>query len=349
VEVDVTGARIATVGALVLAVGIVITLAVRPWSLPEVDRAAVQSADFTALVDQPPSRTPSATGKSLDQDAASLLGPHFGARYYWAETNTHDLSGKYRAAAKHEFLILLGDRGMSGTYPVEPDDQVTAAVMVDGTSRPLAKVPTWGLVVSVPVGHKATLTVTDAGRTQSLDVRTGNREADAIAGYYRPRHLETSIREYKANGVAAANGHTVDLLISVDFYMASVSVQPWIPRYGWAPDGRAWLEMASVVVDVRVASHSRSDNLFAYVMRHSTDFPKTFTIAVGGAFEVAAKPGTADGIFVTSRIVFDVPAGFSTGTLGIRPTGTLRDAKGASVPYVWRQAPASGQLALRPR
>jgi hypothetical protein len=46
-----------------------------------------------------------------------------------------------------------------------------------------------GLVVSVPEGGTATLRVTDEGRTQSYDLRAGERGPDAIAGYYRPQNV----------------------------------------------------------------------------------------------------------------------------------------------------------------
>jgi hypothetical protein len=310
VEVDVTGVRIATVGVVVVTMGVVIALEVHPWSRLRLDSLPARPADFAAVVDNPPTSRQSKSAAGLDPDQTSLIGPHFGLRYGWVEWNTHDLSGGYRAAKKHEFLIVLGDR------------------------------------VSVPVGHDATLTVADAGRTQSLNLRKGVRHADAIPGYYRPRRLVTSSREYKAAGVATAGGHAADVKISVDFYMANVSVEPWIPGFGWAPGGRAWLEVSGVVVDTTVVGHDDALDIVVLSARLITEFATSFTVTVAGASPVTAEPGTAEGLFASARIVFAVPEPFTTGSLVIHPTGMLRLSKREPIPAVWRKGPPAGQLGL---
>jgi hypothetical protein len=342
----VTRVRIATVGVALAVVAVAVAFGVHPWSLHRPDRSPARPADFVTVLDNPPSSRHS-TGKVLTPDRAILAGPHFGLRYLWIETTAHDPTGAYRAAARHEFLFVLGEHGTGGSYLVRPEDQVTAAVVVDGVSRPLPRVPTTGLLVSVPTGHGATLTVTDEGRTQSLDLRSGLRRSDEIPGYYRSQRIDMTGLEYNATGIAVAAGHLLNVKISVQFYQASVSVEPWVPGLGWAQSGHAWLQMSTVVIDAWVTPHGNDIlNAYAFGADLVTDFPTSFTVAVSGGPEVAAKPGTTWGLQAQVTLFFDVPEYFTSGALVIHPGRTLRPHKLDPIPAVWRQTPATGQLPL---
>jgi hypothetical protein len=137
---------------------------------------------------------------------AFLVGPHLAIAFSgWAVATEltgeklqsvgvvlQDLSGSpvgardLRAPEGHELFMV--DAANSETLPIsrnDPGNAVSFALVVDGVSRPLGNALFAynlrdALVTVVPVGAQVRLEVTDAGRTQSLDLRTGER-IDAAA------------------------------------------------------------------------------------------------------------------------------------------------------------------------
>jgi hypothetical protein len=341
-----TRTRIAAVVAVLAVVGLAVAFGIHPWSSHLPDRSPARAADYTSVVDKPPNGWRSATVWAFNPDQASLAGPHFSLRYFFADALVHDPIDGYRAAAGHEFLFVSGDQGYGPAYQPGPADPVSAAVIVDGVRRPLPKVPTAGLVVSVPTGHGAALTVTDAGRTQSLDLRAGSRRPDAIAGYYRAHQLDTTGLAYHGDGVAAVARQGVDVAMSVEFVASNVSFEPWVPGFGWAQPGRAWLQMSRVTVSSRVSAQDDVLALWALGTDFITDFAASFTVVVADGSRSAAKPGSTWGPFSQVELFFDVPEQYGTAALLVRPTGMLR-AKGRDpIAAVWRRAPPAGQLTL---
>ena len=209
------------------------------------DSTPVRAAGYVSLTDAVPM---TADGSAAQ---ARLVGPHFDLEFTKIEATTENLAPAFRAAPGHEILLLHGDTTQQRpAYNAGSGDSVTASVVVDGATRPLQYLPAYGLAVSVPQGHTATLQVTDDGRTQSLDVRTGKRGKDAIAGYYRPHELKWTDADYHDTGRATCTGprgtthFTTDM--STTFGQAAGSLEPWLPGAGWAKDGRVWLHLSTV-------------------------------------------------------------------------------------------------------
>ena len=187
---------------------------------------------------------------SYDPATAVLRGPHVAvpvtavARAAGALPEpvaaAFGLAGPAVPAAGEELLLV--DLAGTGTVPAGADMSVVAGAVgrpvPDGT--PLAGT----LLVSVPVGAPATLRVTDAGRTQTLDLATGRRTAEE-AGYYPLR-----------TGTAAGAGPPADLVLygpgvagqsrgdrtaTVELREATATLQPYVEGRGWAAEGRAFL------------------------------------------------------------------------------------------------------------
>lgn len=127
-------------------------------------------------------------------------------------------------------------------------------------------------MVEVPHGVHPTLQVTDAGRAQSLDLRTG-AVAGALAGY-RPYRTSAS---------------TLDGVSGADTVSASVtaSLDPYRDGPGWAPAGSVWL-----TVTVRVLVQG--------------DRPVTVD---GSAFTVTGPTGPTGPIPITGPVSAQSPKG----------------------------------------
>lgn len=122
----------------------------------------------------------------------------------------------------------------------------TEAVVVDGQVRPLAK-PVGdyqALVVSVPKGHHPFLRLTQGGVTQSVDLRTGQRVADALTPYYPNKAMSNGKFPDYWDGKAPLLGVRTQLT-DVDATMS-----PFSPAGTWAAKGKAWVYLSLRVVSV---------------------------------------------------------------------------------------------------
>jgi hypothetical protein len=89
----------------------------------------------------------------------------------------------------------------------------------------------YALLAVVPVGAQVRLDMTDEGRTQSLDLRTGRR-TNAAAAFYPLRAATASPSEVWRGRDRTST--TVNAGITAQ-------LTPWTEDKGWAPVGRAWL------------------------------------------------------------------------------------------------------------
>ena len=267
-----------------------------------------------------------------------LITPH-SAQQVTATWTTRTVQPRYdfpveeqsRAAEGEEFLLVdLTARDLTSPYSPE-GAEVAMAVVVDGTPRPVELYggysdttdeylqPDAHLFLSVPVGAPVLLSVTDAERTASIDLRTGERVADegTLAGeaYYRPRSDQLA-GEASAPGVltsAEFQPLPCTVTISWDDERAFFSTQPWTPSQGWAPAGRIWGQ-AQLAVEFDL------DLLVAL----DVDPAQVFTVTPAGGQPVRALPGTSsvsdqaysfEAALVIGR--FDLPADFTTGTIDV--------------------------------
>jgi hypothetical protein len=189
------------------------------------------------------------------------------------------------------------------------------------------------------------LRVADAGRTQTLDVRTGTRAADAIPGYYRPTTRELDLDRRLPAGIIV-RGVPYPLLLKVTepiliLCKAYAVLAPWTPQQGWASPGHAWLVLPSPVLDEQSPSQ-------APLVRLTVNEPAVFHVRlpdgtlipeVGGRRTMASSDGMLDRN--PADLVFTVPAGFTSGTylvdLSRAPvTAVFSDG---DLPAHWRPAP----------
>lgn len=163
------------------------------------------------------------------------------------EADTLGLPSALQPAQGHEFLVTMFSSSTSytqtvvdgGTLPggspttVDPDE----AVVVDGKVHELTKAVGGSgmLIVSVPTGHKAYLRLTQGGRSQSVDLRTGRRVTDSLTPYYPYQHMHSGKMADYWDGTAYPVGVRVSVL------EVEGELSPFTPKAGWAAKGKAWI------------------------------------------------------------------------------------------------------------
>jgi len=311
-------------------------------SLPAVPAGAVEEVptNVRAPVDPP------AVGMRVrDFDGeADLRGPHFTIAVDWVATGRaiEELSlpmvpalDARRAPDGAELFIVAvdGESGGQGQWNV-PDGESAPPVelVVDGKATPLTTVPVPAqdavapipqsgvlVVASVPVKAPVTLRVTDAERTQTVDLRAGKRGKDAIPGYYQPYSQEISFdTSLPAHFTAGGGSYPTTLQVTsrggTDIAAPYVLLAPWTPSGGWAADGRAWLVVPQPVVETPIVSGVPG-------LRYAVTEPEVFKVQLPDGTEIAETGGTREISTPLGHIsgggddlVFDVPATFVTGT-----------------------------------
>lgn len=143
------------------------------------------------------------------------------------------------AAAGEDLVVARFQSRRPEGAPTRPE----TAVVVSGTAR--TPVPRWGsvdrgtLVVSVPgQEHSVALEVLFDGRAQTISLLTGTRGADSPAALYRsanrvgigrPAEVEATLPEAQ---VVRSGGTVTEAVLAA-----------WRSDRGWAPAGRAFLEV----------------------------------------------------------------------------------------------------------
>jgi hypothetical protein len=154
-------------------------------------------------------------------------------------------------------LLLAEITGPATGKPVSGYSDGVRIAVTDGTdSRDIrggAVALTNGtLAVVLPADAEPVLVITDAGRAQSLDLVSGRRGKDAVAGYYPVRRGEyessdatdTGLRLY---GAAVAALSSQERLAAVGLNDMPASLMPWVEGRGWAKPGRSWLVLEASV------------------------------------------------------------------------------------------------------
>lgn len=296
-----------------------------------------------------------------------LLSPHYMVRLERIEVTDvapegstwgpdHASSRPKAAAAGHEFVIVKVDfdwelvrwRPTSGTAP-DPD-HVSLSISIGEREQAFDELPAWGyeLIVSAPEGAEVWLRVTDAGRTQSLNLRDGSRGDDAHEGFYTPAEVTLSPTEYTGTGVVTAFGMSRPLEIEISVYSADLVL--WTPALGWLDDadGR-WLYLTISMIDSDALIPAE---LNQFPVDLDLDLGRTFTLILPDGTEVApASPATVD---VPAHValnpipvVFPVTADFQGGTLVVTPEGKMTALFTDARPEItWSQRPTPGELAV---
>jgi hypothetical protein len=275
----------------------------------------------------------------LDPAQASLVGPHSAVAFSGVVT-TPSISG-YQVAALglidpqakqglrpadgHEFLILRTVRAEVPWMGVGSEPPTTAMTLrTGGESRPLNK--QFGgdhtLTLSVRSGQEATLVLTDEGRVQTLDLRTGRRGGDPIPLYYplRVADVKGSFGSWARVSGVTVDGMAQGNLIAVGGTSGRATLHPFRSKLGWARPGRAWLE---------VGIGRWTDMLTKAVI--TVDVAASFTLTTPDGTRISPVPGTGDiriesvisADTPTSIVMFDVPDSFRSGAVGFAPRGTI--------------------------
>lgn len=237
-------------------------------TLPVHKAGTVEEFTLNSMESPPP---PDGMTVNTFEEGGYLRGPHFSLKLSWSAVGPElesvntlfdiaDLTPR-RAPEGHE-LILLGVDPQYRKGHYKPGKKKPRAELVVGEREtlleslplPPSEVPVDAdatvVVAAVPDGAPVKLKVTDEGRAQTLDARTGERGEDAIEGYYRPNYDELPMAEKHADaGVSVLGGADhVSTTLKVDFTNITTNLRqphaflaPYTPQQGWAPDGRAWL------------------------------------------------------------------------------------------------------------
>lgn len=261
-------------------------------------------------------------GHQFDAMATWLRGPHFGfalaesAGVSWVADKA---AAQFGMAGSHgvrpgDGRELLVARFAKAPLPVPYDGgNPVAEVVVGAEHRALKGAANAGTViaVSVPVGAAASLSVTDEGRTQSVDLRTG-AVSGRIDGY--AEELSDGISGMGGWINAPGIGKT-PVSLSLELKLA-----PFVPGRGWAAAGRAWL------------TYTASASLLDVDLSCTVDLSRGLTLSgsgfrAAGAGTVSAQPfpGTnAASPAESAEQAIDVPAGVREVTAGftLRPSCT---------------------------
>jgi len=291
------------------------------------DHVAV--ADTTADPDQ---ETPPGTRVSW-QDAA-LIGPHSAveldtvahvttlsteAAHHWG------LPGGVRATQGFELLLAHTRRphrptglNVDGELEKGADAQVRVGSYAHKLPGRLKGRQT--IVVSVRLGTDAFLAMTDSGRTQTLNLRTGKRGSDAVGAYYTAGHRDLSanatIRVTQAGVTLPGKpDNAVDVGV-----LAKIALQPYTEPEGWTAAGTARLVCAVTVV-LHIAGAARFD------------LAKSFTLKLPDGRTVPGSPGTLTTTTLANTtseplpnpvpVTFGVPDTVTAGTVVFQPSGTV--------------------------
>ncbi|MFC3736312.1 hypothetical protein [Paractinoplanes deccanensis] len=209
-------------------------------------------------------------------------------------------AGEVRAPEGHElFIVDADDPKMLAPSQNGVMQKVSFTLVVGGQSRPLgnrlvAYNTRDALLAVVPVGAEVRLDLTDEGRTQSLDLRTGKR-INAAAGLYPVREARTNLQEvWRYRGSTYT---TVSVSLKAEF-------TSWTEKKGWASAGRAWL---TGTVSVTAGAVKVPD------MAKAVQVPVPVEVDLGKALRLSGQ-GVPARLFPAGTSALAVDLGFQPGT-----------------------------------
>jgi hypothetical protein len=297
------------------------------------DDLAAKPPDYVDVV---PAGTPLSDVEAVDQSKSSLVGPNFGLRIDTvgvtdavSETDA-DLLGldePFRAADGHQLLLVRmspDPLSASGRWD-ESKAKPRAEVVVGGQRTALRRVPAPGsmLVVSAAEDEAARLDVTDRGRTQSINLRTGARAPNAVSSF---PSQELSL-DYDGSGSVGGYGSSRRLQVAIT--ASAATLEAYVPGLGWAKKGRRWLVLDLSQVSTNGLSQAGAT---APLVGFFLDPAESFHLSWDGG-GTSAHPDAylnASAPAASYIVVFDVPESFRTGTLSLRPEGPMYTYTGVS-------------------
>jgi hypothetical protein len=261
-------------------------------------------------------------GRPFDPAAAWLRGPHFAfalaesAGVSWVTDKAAAQFGMAgnRGVRPGDGRELLVARFAAAPLPVPYDGGNPVAEVVVGAERRGLKGAVHAgtvIAVSVPVGAAASLSVTDEGRTQSVDLRTG-----AVSGRIDGYAEDFRDRVSGMGGWIDAPGiGKTPVSLSLE-----LKLTPFVPGRGWAAAGRSWLAYTATASLLDVDLSCTVD-----LSRGLTFSGSGFRAAGAGTASARPFPGSnAASPVESAEQAIDVPAGVREVTAGftLRPSCT---------------------------
>jgi hypothetical protein len=301
--------------------------------------------------------------KEVRADDADLRGPHFAIDIDWIATGSmikqkftpsvSELTARRAADGQELLLVAVTGEQTNGQFTLG-DRKAPIAELVVGSRKKLLtrlplppndddivpQLPTDGvlLVASVPHDGKVELVVTDEGKAQSVDLRTGER-SESIDGYYgstaQPLAFDTAVPLTFAEGGGTQLQVTDHAL--AEFTDKVAVLAPWTPDQGWAPDEHAWLVIPRPVLSTPLSMDMTG-------LRLTFDDAVVFSVdgrpELGGAHTVETFSGEYTA--TTDPLVFDVPADFTGGTftMNIAAMGVTAEYYTGDRVVTWAPPPA---------
>jgi len=228
---------------------------------------------------------------------------------------------------------------------------VSAAIRIDDRDVKLEKLPdsVTSVAMSVPKGKPVSLRVTDAGRTQSLNLRDGKPGPDVHPGFADIVSGSLSIDYRKSGTASSAGGYRRPLEVTVRLYNASR--HPWTPQTGWAKDGRRWVYLGGLSISSDGSIFDLAKREFS--AEYKLDIAKTFTLQLPDGTSIRPVKGGTVNTFVSvvqnlPPLVFDVPATFITGKLRIAPDGQIAAQwRDGDQPASWTKKPPAQEYPIK--
>ncbi len=293
-----------------------------PEPTPSGPAAEVVAADYVRMALGTPKETSPVLHQKhpLTAQDAAIIGPEYAAAFDWTATASRidaedairmGLTGAIAAPSGAELFLVHVAHPLP--RPVGKAGVLTPAthVVVGGQARSSAV--RFGrdgiLIVCVPTGAPVLLKMTDKGRTQTLDLRTGKRGADANPLFYtRYAMKDFGVR----TNIRPPDPGRIDL-------SGKLALLPWTEEHGWAPAGKAWLHFEGFLTQVLADTDGPV----------TMDLSRSITVTVGGkAYPASAeKRLLADTVTMTSApepLDIAVPVGFRIGTLRLDPKVTCQ-------------------------
>jgi hypothetical protein len=248
------------------------------------------------------------------------------------------------AAEGHEIVLVEFGRLPEGARPLVDNPGKPARIEVLGGPKlgPAMfgqNYPEGVYAFSVPTGGHPVLRVTDEGRVQSLDLRTGRRGADAVPGFHPMRKGShqfsspgrTGWLYFRISGKGASGIPSSRRLAATHLTRLDVALSPWTEERGWAPAGKAWLLVEPHVSSGQVKT---VDPEVSFEMG-----PESFraTGPDGTTYPLRGEPVTStplsDAPILTAATA--VPASLASVTIRFapRPTGSTSKGKVTLTPY----------------
>jgi hypothetical protein len=192
-------------------------------------------------------------------------------------------------------------------------DQVAVPALRDGQF----------VAVATKVGQPVTVVVTDDGRQQSLDLRTGSPGPDVVPELQQPPEQKLDGPTTTVNGMLSAFGSRRPYTVVVRPALAERRV--YRPDLRWAPQGKAWLFFS-----MKFTSNSIPENNapIPFWVRQEFDLTKVASLTLTDGTKVPGMRGRyvhdgSLGFEVHFTVHFEVPAGTKAGTVTVNLGGTV--------------------------